>query len=306
MSEIIQMPKIELYQPQLKFGGNIFEPGEYNIENEVYHASAGISRSGISELKKSPLHYWHAYISPNRIRKESTKEMIFGEAVHTLIMEPDLFDQRFAVSQKFDGRTNAGKAAKYEFELANQGKKILNEEDYLKLKAIEKEVKAHPLIPKLLEKAKIEYSLFWIDSETELLCKARPDIWTPKYLVDIKTTADSTYQSFAWSVRDYNYHIQAAMQIDAIYELTGALMHNFIFVAIQTTAPYKPYLYNLGDLEIEHGRKEYKKLLRILRACFDTNKWDSDRDQVTEINLPSYFFNEQIINNLLEVYECPI
>jgi exodeoxyribonuclease VIII len=230
--------------------------------------------------------------------------MIFGEAVHTKIMEPDLFEQRFAVSKKFDGRTNAGKAAKYEFELANQDKKILNEEEYLILEAIEKEVKKHPLISKLLKDAKIERSLFWADSETELLCKARPDIWAPKYLVDIKTTADSTYNAFCWSVRDYNYHIQAAMQIDAIQELTGVLMHNFIFIAVQTTPPYKPYLYNLGDMEIEHGRREYKKLMRVLRACFDSNKWDSDRDHVTEINLPAYFFSEQVINNLMEVYEC--
>jgi hypothetical protein len=297
---------MEIYQPQLKFGGNIFEPGEHDIDIKVYHDSAGISRSGITELKKSPLHYWQAYLAPNRVRKPDTKAMIFGDAVHTKIMEPDLFDARFAVSEKYDGRTNAGKKAKWEFELASEGKKILDEEQNLILEAIEKEVRKHPRIPKLLEDAKIERSLFWIDSETELLCKARPDIWTPKYLVDIKTTADSTYNAFCWSVRDYNYHIQAAMQIDAIRELTGILYHNFIFIAVQTTAPYKPYLYNLGDLEIEHGRKEYKKLLRVLRACFDSNKWDSDRDHVTEINLPSYFFSEQVINNLLGVYDCEI
>jgi exodeoxyribonuclease VIII len=293
---------MEIYQQQLKYGGNIFEPGEHDIENEVYHASAGISRSGISELKKSPLHYWQAYLAPNRLKKVATKQMIFGDAVHTKIMEPDLFDERFAVSEKFNGKTKIGKNAKEEFLLANQDKRILDEEQNLILEAIEKEVKKHPLIPKLLKDAKIERSLFWIDSETELLCKARPDIWTPKYLVDIKTTADSTYNAFCWSVRDYDYHIQAAMMIDAIKEITGEIYHNFVFIAVQTTLPYKPYLYNLGDLEIEHGRKEYKKLLRVLRACFDSNKWDSDRDCVTEISLPPYFFNEQVINNLMENY----
>jgi hypothetical protein len=297
---------MQLYQPQLKYSQHVFEPGEHEIDIKIYHDSAGISRSGISELKKSPLHYWQAYLAPNRIKKADTKSMIFGDAVHTKIMEPDLFDQRFAVSQKFDGRTTKGKQAKYEFELANQEKKILDEEQYLILEAIEKEVKKHPLIPNLLKNGKIERSLFWIDSETELLCKARPDIWTPRYLVDIKTTSDSTYNAFCWSVRDYDYHIQAAMIIDAVKELTGILYHNFVFIAVQTTPPYKPYLYNLGDMEIEHGRKEYKKLLRVLRACFDTNKWDSDRDYVTEINLPPYFFNEQVVNNLLEVYECSV
>jgi len=295
---------MELYLPQLKFGQHVFEPGEYDIDNKVYHDSAGISRSGIGELKKSPMHYWQAYLAKNRIRKPDTKAMIFGDAVHTKILEPELFDQRFAVSKKFNGRTNAGKKEKQAFELANQDRKLLNEEEYLILESIEKDVINHPLIPKLLEGAKIEKSLYWVDDETELLCKARPDAWTSKYLVDIKTTADSTYNAFCYSVRDYNYHIQAAMMIDAIKEITGILYHNFLFVAIQTTPPYKPYVYNLGDSEIEHGRREYKTLLRVLRRCFDTNDWSCDRDYAIEINMPSYFFNEQKINNLVEVYDC--
>lgn len=298
-------PIESLYQPQLKYGGNlsIYPPGEHDIDINVYHNSVGISRSGISELKKSPLHYWQAYLAPDRIRKADTRSMIFGDAVHTKIMEPDLFDQRFAISEKHDGRTNAGKKAKYDFELASEGKKILDSEQYAILEVIEKEVKSHPLIPKLLQDAKIERSLYWIDSETELLCKARPDIWTPKYLVDIKTTADSTYQAFAWSVRDYNYHIQAAMQIDAIQEMTGVLMHNFIFIAIQTTPPYKPYLYNLDDSMIALGRQEYKFLLRVLRRCFDTNKWDKEREQVIEIGL-NRIYSSKFIETLLECYEC--
>jgi exodeoxyribonuclease VIII len=294
---------MEMYNPQLKYGGNIFEPGEHDIDIKLYHESAGISRSGISEFKKSPLHYWQAYLSPNRIRKQDTKAMIFGDAVHTKIMEPDLFDDRFAVSKKFDGRKNAGKAAKIDFEIANQGKKILDTEDYLIIEAIENEVNKHPLINRLIEGGKIERSLFWADSETEILCKARPDIWTNRCLIDIKTTEDSSFNEFIWSIKNYNYHIQAAMQIDAIKEITGKLIHDFIFIVIQKTPPYKPYLYNLDDLCIEYGRQQYKKLLKVLRVCFDTNDWSKDRDQVIQIGA-SGLFVDNYIETLIEIHDC--
>jgi exodeoxyribonuclease VIII len=294
---------MKMYEPQLRHGGHIFEPGEHDIDNGVYHASAGISRSGITEFKKSPLHYWQAYLAPNRIKKSPTPSMILGDAVHTKLLEPDLFDERFIVSQRYDGRTKIGKASKELFEMSAAGKSILDSDQYITLEAICNEVDKHPLIPRLLKDAKIERSLYWIDSETELLCKARPDVLTPKYIIDVKTTADSSYEAFMWSIKNYNYHIQAAMIIDAIRELTGVLMHNFIFITIQTTPPYKPFLYNLSDMYIEWGREEYKRLLRVLRNCFDTNQWDRDRNQVIEIDINRVYPNKYI-DTLLECYEC--
>jgi hypothetical protein len=293
---------MELYKPQLKYNQHVFDPGEYQIDIDVYHASAGISRSGISELKKSPLHYWQSYLAPDRVKKEPTKQMIFGDALHTMILEPDYFDQRFAVSKKFDCRTNAGKAAKAEFELTADGKKVLDEEEFRRLERVVEEVQMHPLINRLLKGAKIEKSLFWIDGESELLCKARPDAWTPRCLIDIKTTADACYNEFSRSVNYYDYHIQAAMQIDAVAEITGELMHDFLFIAVQTTPPHKPYLYNLGDIYIEYGREQYKKLLKILRACFDSDSWDDDRNQVIELDT-TRLWGDRYIDTLLELHK---
>lgn len=296
---------MEIYKPQLIGNQHIFEPGIYDIENDIYHASAGISRSGISELKKSPLNYYKAYLSPNRLKKEETKQMLLGEAVHTMILEPNCFDERFAVSEKFDGRTSAGKTAKQHFQMINQDKKILDADQYLILHEIKKVTESNRLLNKLLENAKIEKSLFWIDSETELLCKARPDAWTPRFLIDIKTTSDSTFDEFGYSVRKYNYHIQAAMIIDAIKELTGVIMHDFIFVVIQTSPPYEPFFYNLGDYYIEWGRREYKQLLKVLRGCFDSGNWHRDRQRVIELDVIRAY-ESKYIEALLDCYQVNI
>lgn len=294
----------ELYQPQLAHGGTVFKPGVYEISNDEYHASVGISRSAISLVKKSPLHYWQQYLSPDKEPFTATSAMIIGEAIHTMIMEPHLFDQRFIVGQQVDGRTKEGKKYKEEFAILANGKHILYEDQYHNILNIIDSVNNHPTVRKLIKEPKIEQSIYWVDSATELLCKARPDIWTEKRLIDIKTTNDATPEYFSRSVSDYNYHIQAAMQIDAVREITGVLIHHFIFIAIQTSRPYKPYIYTLGDYEIDLGRKEYKKLLIVLRECFDSNRWDLDRETAIELNLPAYAFNKQHIDKLMEIYEC--
>jgi hypothetical protein len=296
------MELMELYQPQLAYGGKVFQPGVYDISNEEYHASAGISRSAISLLKKSPLHYWQQYLSEFKEPFTATPAMIIGEAIHTLIMEPHLFDERFVVGQQVDGRTKEGKKYKEEFAILSAGKRVLCEDQYNSIINIMDAVNNHPIVRKLIKDPKIEQSIYWVDSASEILCKARPDIWTEKRLIDIKTTADATPEGFSRSVSDYNYHIQAAMQIDAIREITGVLMHHFVFIAIQTSRPYKPYIYTLGDYEIELGRKEYKKLLIVLHECFESKRWDLDRETVIELNLPAYAFNKPSIDRMLDIY----
>lgn len=294
---------MELYQPQLQYGGKVYHPGVYDISNEEYHASAGISRSGLCEFKSSPLDYWDKYINPLKEKKESTKDMRIGNALHTLVLEPDLFEKEYIIKEKIDGRTTEGKAYNKKFEVCSS-RKIVIEIDWLtQINNMVLAVKEHLTVAKLLNGALIEKSIYWIDSETELLCKARPDIWVGSKLADLKTTDDVSIVSFDRSVKTYNYHIQAAMQIDAIYELTGKIIEHFIFIAVPKSRPYKPYLYRCPDGYITQGRNEYKNLLKLARACFDMNKWDLDREQVIE--LPGRAFsNVTQIETFLEVYGC--
>ena len=57
---------------------------------------------------------------------EETEAMILGSAIHCAILEPDCFNDRYAVLPKIDLRTTIGKATKLKFEEDNQNKVILN------------------------------------------------------------------------------------------------------------------------------------------------------------------------------------
>lgn len=65
------------------------------MTNEEYHAAPGLSNSGLKHLAVSPLRYWHRCINPNR-EKETTPFLDFGQALHTAILEPDEFEERYA------------------------------------------------------------------------------------------------------------------------------------------------------------------------------------------------------------------
>lgn len=290
----------------LEFQRLKFEPGIHDINNNDYHASEGISRSAITEFKKSPLHYWDKYLSPEKVNKKPTASMKLGNAVHTLILEPHLFDKEFIVLEKKFSSSKKDKALKIEFDLKNSNKTIIEKKIYVKAKQITESILSHPKTEIFLKgNFCVEKSFFWADPDTGLLCKSRPDIWNQdiNVLCDIKTAADSSPESFIFSTKKYDYHIQAAMQIDAIFETTGQVIDYFSFIVAPVERPYKPYIYTLSKDSIEFGRREYKNALKLIKKCCENKKWDLDRETAIELDLPFYALNSNHFHTLNEVYK---
>jgi hypothetical protein len=73
------------------------KPGIYDLCIEDYHHGPGISRSGLIELKRSPYHYWYRYLNPDYKPETATLAQILGNALHTLILEPNEFEKRYFV-----------------------------------------------------------------------------------------------------------------------------------------------------------------------------------------------------------------
>lgn len=279
-------------------------PGIYDISNNEYHSSDGISRSGISLLKKSPLDYWYKYLSGKQEEKKDTKSMDFGSLVHTLVLEPHLFDKEFIIEEKHDGRTAIGKQGKIEFEEKAKGRIVVSKDMLDMATVMQHEVLNHPHAAAILNGASFEKSLYWNDDETGVLCKTRPDIWNHEIMVlcDLKTSNDPSRRGFASSALAYDYHIQAAMQIDSVFIHTGILIDIFTFIVLPKEPPYKPYIYILDDMAIEKGRREYKDGLKLLKRCIETNRWDEDRNHPIGLNFTEYQLSTNSFTELLEKY----
>src|SRR3954462_13552126 len=187
-------------------------PGIYpNLSNEEYHGHTGsISRSAIMDFIESPKKYWANYINPNRPKKEQTPDMVFGEAFHTLILEPYEFHNRFAVEPQLEKLPKVGllrdlgreeydlqkkmRAASQvlndswieQLEATSKGKRILTQADMNILLEMQDSLMNNKRAEELIIGALYEQSYFWEDSHSGLLVKCRTDILHDNLIVDLK------------------------------------------------------------------------------------------------------------------------
>lgn len=254
------------------------QPGAYpHLSIDDYHGSEGISKTGLDYIDSNPADYqWHKSAPVDSDKLEALNE---GQALHTLILEPHEYNNRFVVEPNFDRRTNAGKAdaAAFAEEVAQTGKILLPYDTDRKLHLMRDSVMAHPMARKLLEVEGVnEESLYWKDKQTGELCKCRPDrrvdLGGPM-LVDVKKVADIS--RFQRHVQEFRYHVQNAMYVDGFRQLYGEAPP-FVFLAVDSTISAGRYRVQVIELDPEWvaaGYELYRKNLLTYHECRTNNNW---------------------------------
>lgn len=266
------------------------KPGIYDISIEDYHRGPGISRSGLMEFKRSPYHYWYKYLNPDYKPEPPTPAYILGNAFHTYVLEPHKFDKRYFVMPELNKATKEGKARWQKIQSELGQRKILSMSHYQIMQRMAESFQKHELASQFLEKANVEQSIYWIDPETNILCKCRPDILRPNLIADLKTTINGSAKAFSKAIYDYGYHIQAAMIQGALLEIKKVKLNDFLFLVIEKSAPYAISIYQLDQASIEQGRQEFKQLLSRYKHCLETNAWPAYAIQT--ISIPLYGFQQ--------------
>lgn len=247
------------------------------MTNAAYHAADGISSSHFSLLAESPLHFQN-----RECFSLGGKTFDFGSAVHKLILEPDTFDQEFAIAPELPKNTKEGKAA-YESFLEALGERCAltsSEHD----QAIKMARNVRMIAGGLLQGGEAEQSYFAKD-EDGIIRKCRPDYYIQKsgILIDIKTTRDGMDYSFAKSIAEYRYDRQAAWYIDTL-TLLGLPAKRFVFVTVEKSAPYMVRVRELDRASIDKGRANYQQLLKEYITFLETGR----AQIVKEISLPEW------------------
>lgn len=178
------------------------------IPIDEYHANPAIGKSTLDLIARDPYLVEWSRTAPVDSSKMAALDI--GDALHAILLEPARLDSDFAVAQDLDMRTNAGKAARKEFEEANTGRRILSADDHRHLRMMYESVMAHPQARALIEAdGMVECSWFWTDEATGLPCKCRPDkLLTSGQMIDIKSTP--TLAKFPFAVEDFRYYVQDA------------------------------------------------------------------------------------------------
>lgn len=267
-----------------------------NIPIEDYHQSKGISSSGLALIHNHcPKRYWYEYLSGQAEKKERACEVI-GQALHTLVLEPDFFNDRFYVAKEMDRRTKVGKEAYQAMMIEAGSKLLLTKEQYEQVSQMALNVREHPMFKKAFKAGSIEHSLLWKDEETKAYLRSRPDFYCNLFILDLKTSKCAAPDAFARSIINYSYHMQAALACDGLTTLTGEPYESVIQFVVEKEPPYLVANYLITDAAIELGRAQYKRAAQKYQACLEKDEWLGYEEKIVEIQLPVWAYNKEEID----------
>ena len=273
-----------------------------NMSNAEYRKKEGISSSDLKKMMKSMASYKYYKDHPEDNDSEAFQ---FGRAYHKLMLEPDDFDNEFIVSPKFDRRTKDGKAAYEAFLAQAEGKEVINEETYQKLLEMQAALYETPFV-KLLIKGEHEKSFFWVDEETGIPCKCRPDSFgqiKDQYIcVDLKTTNDAETDKFMRDALKYGYDIQAYHYCQGL-ENAYKQPFKFIFIAQEKTAPYLVNVLEADEYFMKSGEELTKDLLIKYKKAVETDTWEGYMGKDSGINslsVPAWLKDSLVVEDETE------
>ena len=264
-----------------------------DLYNESYHADKNsISRSGLMDFAQSPHTYWAKHLNPDRpCQEKNTPAINLGKAFHTLILEPHLFDEGFAVMPprvllKDVGRETYEAFKKRAEETSLSKKVILTDDDFLVLTNMRLRFESNVQAMQLVENARIENSFFWQDEHSGLFLKARPDILHDNMIVDLKTCADASPRAYQNEMVKYGYHVQGAMIRDGVEALEGRRINAVLNICVETKYPHNMAIYIIDEFAIDEGQVKYKNICLAMKKAIAENNFQDHGIQT--IGLPKW------------------
>lgn len=266
------------------------------MTNQEYHSdTSAISKSGLDLIESSPLDYWYHYLSGEKPEEKPTEAMLFGTALHTAVLEPEMFEKQYVIMPYVNKRTNVGKA---EFKalqnIAIENNKVfIDSDDMEKILKMREQIFKHPTAKLLFANGLAEQTFMFLDPETGAKCKIRPD-WIDNnngLIVDLKSTTDASKEGFSKHAFNFKYHKQDAFYLDGL-EILGQEKAGFIFVNIEKEPPFKIGIHYLDERSRQLGRDTCRKNLQTYTECLRTGIWKGYDEKISEVSLPEWAFNK--------------
>lgn len=265
--------------------------GKVDLTNEEYHSSPGVSKSHLDVIaEKSPLHYWHKYLDPAREPEEPSDALRLGTAIHSAILEPDLFTSDYVVSPAFNMRTKDGKQMFADFVADNPGREILTPDDMKVCLAVRDRVHTNPLISGLLTGGKSEQSFYATDRETGELIKCRFDYLHDDggMAIDVKSSRDASPRQFAKDAANLRYDIAAPWYLDVMKTLYGEAPRNWVWLVFEKTPPFAAALYFAQPQDIDAARVVARRDFMRIVNCRQANYWPDYSEFIEPLQMPAW------------------
>ncbi len=267
---------------------NAIAPGVYpHMSNEEYQAAPGLRSGMLRDLAcmtaKEARHKWD---NP----EERSDAFNVGEAAHRAILEGDLeFSGFYLLPKGHKGSNKAGMARIDEAKAL--GKTPLKWEQHQAVKAMAAAILENTLARRMLENIQPEVSLFWIDRETGLLCKARFDGMPRsfRFILDLKTTRRSlSDEDIDREILEYRYDLQGDWYERGARALGMFDNAQFLPLFQQKKPPFdcrakliRPSTRAFARVHNDHWKQVYAD-------CLARDEWPGWPEEITEAGAPGW------------------
>lgn len=283
-----------------------------DLDIDAYHSGDGISKTGLDLIDKSPYIFYARSRDPNRPPERARAGQLEGTLAHCAILEPAEFSKRYAVLPADAPRrpTDAQWKAKSpsldsaaamdwwrRWSADNDNKTVISNDQYETAMLQADSVRRLPDIREALDVGEAETSAYWVDPDTGVLCRCRPDFMSPvgdagAILLDVKTYSDASPNEFRRQVARKRYHVQDQFYSDGYSIASGRRVLAFIFLAVETEWPYAASAVMLDDMSRDQGRADYRRNLNTYAQCLKTGQWPGYSTGIETVSLPAWAFTD--------------
>lgn len=273
-------------------GKQISKPGIYSrMPLHSYHlgnicVGPSVSSSGfralnpLSDGTNSPAHYWaYSPLNPKRRPKEDKPHFVLGRALHHLILgEPafaKLFVERPDTVDGYAYNANRNEWKRWLAARRSDGKTVLSPEQIEDIRGMSLALGANHEVQQGILSGQIERSMFWIDDETGLWVKCRPDsIPADLQFGDLKITGTSVrWYDMQKSIEKFGYYQQAALVAEGCRRIFAEDMQLFTYVFIESKYPHCVDTVEIKDNDLARGHEVNHVAMRLIAQGLKTGKW---------------------------------
>lgn len=256
-----------------------------------HQLGAGVSYDAEHQPIISPFHIKAAY--EGRMAKEDTESMLFGRALHCLLLEPKEFEARYCA---YDGRRDERTKAYQEFLAESVGKEVLKVRGALSWEwcmEAATELLANDVVKPFVAVGAREVSV--VAEVGGLPCKARID-WlsiSAHAIVDVKTTRAIAPLAFYYEFKRYGYGQQMAMYQEVYRVASGKHLPVFLIV-IENKPPFSSVVYSVPQELLDRELRTVKKCVGAVQKGLETGQWLAwGGNEVRALEIPDWCMQDE-------------
>lgn len=254
--------------------------------------------SALKEFDSTPLHAYQHLIDP----PPPTPAMELGTALHTAILEPERFSERYVRGAAGALNRKGPREENHRIKAENPDKQLIRDADWPKIVAMRDAVWRHRRAREVLSgDGYNEIAYLWADSATGLACKARVDRigmslegWP--VVMDYKTFGEKGGRLSQYAVEsviyDRMYHIQAAHYLNGLHAI-GPFQRRYVLLLQEKAAPFAPRTVEIDFAALELGKRQVARWLDQLKRCQDSGEWPGWSDDFDRMGVPHWAYKRE-------------